>query len=163
MRNAIALLLLASSLLNAADAYTPLWLYAGSWKVGHTKDPSSDKLTNQCALVGRYFTCEQTVNGVAGNLLIFIPVPDKPGHYYTQNVRPEGRASSRGDLEIQGDKWVYSTTWDQGGSTIYYRTTNVFSGRNKIQWEQAESTDNKTWTVKNGGEEVRTAGPLPKR
>ncbi len=143
--------------LNAADPYTPLWLYAGSWRVGHNNDQSADKLTNHCALVGRYFICEQTVNGIPGNLLIFIPVPGKPGHYYTQNVRPEGRASSRGDLEIQGDKWIYSSNWDQGGSTIYYRTTNIFTGRDKIQWEQAESTDNKNWTVKNGGEEIRTA------
>jgi len=143
--------------LKAADPYTPLWLYSGSWRVTH-KDQPPEKLTNQCSLVGRFFTCEQTVNGVAGNLLIFIPVPDKPGHYYTQNVRPEGRASSRGDLEIQGDRWVYTSTWDQGGSTVYYRNTNVFAGRNKITYEQAESTDNKSWTVKNSGEEIRVSG-----
>ena len=142
--------------LRAADPYTPLWLYSGSWRVTH-KDQPPEKLTNQCSLVGLYFSCEQTVNGVAGNLLIFIPVPDKPGRYYTQNVRPEGRASSRGDLEIQGDRWVYTSTWDQGGSTVYYRNTNVFSGRNKITYEQAESTDNKNWTVKNSGEEIRVS------
>jgi len=148
----------AAAALQAADAYTPLWLYSGSWRVTH-KDQPPDKLTNQCSLVGRFFTCEQTVNGVAGNLLIFIPVPDKPGHYYTQNVRPEGRATSRGDLEIHGEHWVYTSTWDQGGSTVYYRTTNVFTGKNKIQYEQAESTDNKNWTVKNTGEEIRVSGP----
>jgi hypothetical protein len=141
-----------------ADVYAPLWLYSGSWKVTH-KDQATEKLTNQCALVGRYFTCEQTVNGVGGNLLIFIPAPNKPGHYYTQNVTPEGRGTSRGDLEIQGDHWVYTSTWDQGGSTVYYRTTNVFTGKTKIQFEQAESTDNKKWTVKNSGEEVRVSGP----
>jgi hypothetical protein len=159
MRNAI-LLLLGLSLapaINAADAYTPLSLYSGSWQVTH-KDQPPEKLTNQCARIGRFFACEQTVNGVPGNLLIFIPVPDKPGHYYTQNVRPEGRASSRGDLEIQGDRWVFSSTWDQGGSTVYYRTTNVFSGRNKIQYEQAESKDNQNWVVKNSGTEMRVAG-----
>lgn len=148
------LLLLAAAILNAADPYLPLSLYSGSWQITR-KDQAPDKLTNQCAKVGRFFTCEQTVNGVAGNLLIFIPVPDKPGRYYTQNVRPEGRASARGDLEIQGDHWIFRTTWDQGGSTIYYRTTNIFTGRNKIQYEQAESTDNKNWTVKNSGEETR--------
>jgi len=160
MRNVLllSLMLSAAAALHAADAYTPLWLYSGSWRVTH-KDQPQDKLTNQCALVGHFFTCEQTVNGVPGNLLIFIPAPNKPGHYYTQNVRPEGRATSRGDLEIEGDRWVYTSTWDQGGSTVYYRTTNVFTGKNKIQYEQAESTDNKTWTVKNTGEEVRVSGP----
>ncbi len=96
------------------------------------------------------------MNGTPGSLLIFIAVPDKPGHYYTQNIRPEGRASSRGDLEIQGDHWIFRNTWDQGGSTVYYRTTNIFTGRNKIQFEQAESTDNNNWTVKNSGEETRS-------
>ena len=143
----------------AADVYAPLWLYSGSWKVTH-KDQAAEILINQCALVGRYFTCEQTVNGAAGNLLIFIPAPNKPGHYYTQNVTPEGRGTSRGDLEIQGDHWVYRSTWDQGGSTVYYRTTNVFMGKTTIQFEQAESTDNKNWTVKNSGEEVRVSGPV---
>jgi hypothetical protein len=151
----IALLTLAVvETLQGADVYTPLRLYAGSWRVTH-KDQPPEKLTNQCSQVGRFFTCEQTVNGVPGNLLIFIPVPNKPGHYYTQNVRPEGRASSRGDLEIQGDRWVYTNIWDQGGSSVYLRVTNVFTGRNKIAYEQAESTDNKNWTVKNSGEEIR--------
>jgi len=160
MRNIICLVVAvgAAAAPKATDVYAPLWLYNGSWKVTH-KDQTAEKLTNQCALVGRFFTCEQTVNGVAGNLLIFVPVPNKPGHYYTQNVTPEGRGTSRGDLEIQGDHWVYTSTWDQGGSTVYYRTTNVFTGKVKIQFEQAESTDNKNWTVKNSGEEVRVAGP----
>jgi hypothetical protein len=155
MRKAIFLLALTwAGALFAADPYTPLWLYNGSWQVTH-KDQPPEKLTNRCALVGHFFACEQTVNGVPGNLLIFIPVPDKPGHYYTQNVRPEGRATARGELEIQGDRWIFGSTWDQGGSTVYYRTTNIFSGRNKIQYEQAESSDNKNWTVKNNGEEIR--------
>jgi hypothetical protein len=155
MRHRILVLFaFTAATLLGADAYTPLWLYNGSWRITH-KDQPPDKLTNQCALVGHYFTCEQTVNGVPGSLLIFIPVPNKPGHYYTQNVRPEGRASSRGDLEIQGDHWVYTSTWDQGGSTIYYRNTNIFIGKTKIQFEQAESKDNKNWTIKSAGEETR--------
>ena len=158
LRNLVLLLLaLGVFTLRSADVYAPLWLYAGSWQVTHKNQPP-DKLKNQCALVGRYFTCEQTVNGTPGNLLIFIPVPNQAGHYYTQNVRPEGRATSRGDLTIEGDRWVYTSTWDQGGSTVYYRNTNVFVGKNKIQYEQAESTDNKNWTVKNSGDEIRIPG-----
>jgi hypothetical protein len=161
MRKTAACLLLALSAaagLPAVDVYTPLWLYGGSWRVTHKGQPA-DKLTNRCALVGRFFTCEQTVNGVAGNLLIIIPVPNKPGRYYTQTVMPEGRATARGDLEIQGDRWIYTSTWDQGGSTVYYRTTDVFTGKTKIQFEQAESPDGKNWTVKNSGEEIRLPGP----
>jgi hypothetical protein len=146
-----------ANLATAADPYTPLWLYNGTWRITK-KDGSADTLINRCALVGRFFTCEQTVNGTPGALLIFIPVPNKPGQYYTQNVMPEGRASGRGDLEITGDKWVYTSTWNQGGSTVYYRTTNILTGKNKIHFEQAESPDNKNFTVKNSGDEVRLAG-----
>jgi hypothetical protein len=141
----------------AADPYTPLWLYNGTWQITK-KEGSPDKLINHCVLVGQFFACEQTVNGTPGPLLIFVPLANKPGHYYTQSVYPEGRAGGRGSLEIEGDKWVYTSTWDQGGSTIYYRTTNTLTGRNKIHFEQAESSDNKNFTVKNSGDEVRIAG-----
>jgi hypothetical protein len=143
------------------DAYAPLWLYKGSWQISRPNQPQ-EKLVNLCSLVGRYFVCEQTTDGTPGALLIFIPA-GKPGKYYTQNVRPEGRASGRGDLDIAGDRWVYSSTWDAGGKTIYYRTTNVFTGKNRIHFEQAESTDNKEWVVKATGDEVRLTTAKPAR
>ena len=160
MRGVILLLLTLSALtaaIAASDAYSALWLYSGTWQVTRKDSAKPDKLINECTLVGHFFTCEQTVNGMRGALLIFIPVPNQPGHYYTQNVMPEGRATGRGDLEIEGDRWTYRSTWNQGGRTVYYRTTNVFSGRNHIHFEQAESTDNKEWSVKNSGDEVRLA------
>jgi hypothetical protein len=144
----------------SADVYTPLWLYDGSWQVtrkDQAPGAAPDKLSNQCSVVGRFFACEQTINGVHGALLIFIPA-GKPGRYYTQNVNPDGRASGRGDLAIDGEQWIYTSTWNTGGQTVYYRTTNTLNGRNRIHFEQAESPDNKTWQVKNSGDEIRTGG-----
>jgi hypothetical protein len=143
-----------------ADPYLPLWFYNGTWQVTR-KDrlPGAppDKLINTCSQTGHFFVCDQTVNGGPGALLVFIPT-GIPGHYYTQNIRPEGRSAGRGDLEIQGNTWVYTSTWDEGGHTVYYRTTNVFNGRASIHFEQAESYDNKSWVVKNSGDEVRVPG-----
>ncbi|HEY3936090.1 MAG TPA: hypothetical protein VGL97_01565 [Bryobacteraceae bacterium] len=136
------------------DPYAPLWLTKGAWRISQPNQAPYD-LVNQCALAGKYFVCAQTTNGKAGSLLIFIPA-DKPGRYYTQSVTPEGRGTRRGDLEISGDRWIYTTTWDTGGKTIYYRTANVFTGKNRIHFEQAESTDNKEWVVKATGDETRT-------
>lgn len=139
--------------------YGPLWLYQGTWHVSPKNlaaGAKPDELKNECALVGKYFACQQTVDGKTGALLIFIP-SGKPGHYYTQNVMPEGRASGRGDLEISGDQWIYSSTWDAGGKTIYYKTTNLFTGKNHIHFEQSESNNGKEWTVKNSGEEMRVS------
>ena len=147
----------------ASDAaYTPLRLYAGTWRVTR-KDMApgakADELINDCALVGRFFACQQTVNGTPGALIIFVPVAKNPGHYYTQNVLQEGRATGRGDLEISGDHWVYSSTWDQGGKTTYYRTTNLFTGKDHIHFEQQESSNGKDFKVTNSGDEVRVSAP----
>lgn len=140
----------------AVTAYTPLWLYNGSWQVTRKGDSKPDELVNQCALLGTYFACQQTVNGTPSELLIFIPAKTS-GKYFTQSVNPEGRAGGRGDLEISGDKWVFSSTWDAGGRTVYYRTTNVFTGKDHIHFEQAESGNNRDWTVKMTGDEARTS------
>lgn len=143
------------------STYDPLWLYNGVWQVTRNQAPKPDELKNECALIGRYFACQQTVNGTPGELLIFIPT-SKAGHYYTQTVMPEGRAGGRGDLEISGDHWTYSSTWDEGGKTTYYRTTNVFTGKNHIHFEQAESSNNKDWNVTGSGDEVHIPAGLKK-
>ena len=143
--------------------YAPLRLYEGTWRITR-KDlgpgAKPDELKNDCALVGKFFACQQTVNGTPGPLLIFLPIPNQPGHYHTQNVNQEARASGIGDLEISGDHWVFSSRWDQGGGkTTYYRTINQFSGKTHIHFEQQESSNGKDWTVKNSGDEVRVSGP----
>jgi hypothetical protein len=146
----------------AAASYAPLWLYNGSWQVTRNGAPA-EKLVNACSLTGQFFVCEQTVNQGPPALLIFVPA-GQPGRWYTQTVTLEGRGTRRGDLEISGDRWVFSSTWNPEGKTVYYRTTNVFSDKNHIHFEQAESADNKTWVVKVSGDEVRTAaGVKPRR
>ncbi len=139
--------------------YAPLWLYNGGWKVSK-KDLATgakpDELLNQCALVGRYFTCQQTVNGMPSELLVFLPAK-AVGQYYTQSVMPDGRAGGRGDLAIDGDKWIYSSNWNEGGKTTFYKTINVFSGKDRIHYEQQESANNKDWKTTGSGDELRTA------
>lgn len=69
---------------------------------------------------------------------------------------PSGLAAGRGELEIAGDHWTYSSKYqDDSGKTIYHHTTNIFTGKDKIHYEQSESTDGEHWTVKGGGDEVR--------
>lgn len=159
----LILLLMTAALAEAAWAadstFAPLWLYQGTWHVtrGNLASGSKpDELVNQCALVGKYFTCQQTINGKQGNLLVFVAA-EKPGHFYTQNITPEGRATGRAGLEISGDQWTYTSTWDEGGKTIYYRTTNVFTSKNKIHFQQEESTDGKDYKATGSGDEVKAA------
>lgn len=157
----VAALVLGCGLSPAADTtYAPLWLYQGTWHVTRANlaaGAKPDELINQCALVGKFFTCGQTVNGKPSELLILVPAAEA-GHYYTQTVNPDARAAGRGELQISGNQWIFTSTWDQGGRSTYYRTVNVFTGKDKIHFEQAESADRKEYKVTGSGDEVRLAG-----
>jgi hypothetical protein len=156
------LALLAPCFLRAASdpVYAPLWLYQGTWQVTRSPGQKPDQLVNQCALVGKYFTCQQTVNGQTGNLLVIIPT-GQPGHYYTQTILPEGRATGRDELEISGDRWTYLSRRQDGGRVTRYRTINTFSGKDRIHFEQAEAVDDKDWVTKGSGEERRVGASRP--
>lgn len=144
-----------------ADAsYKPLWPYQGAWQVTHAGTSKPDRLVNDCALVGLYFACQQTMDGKPGGLLIIIPT-GSPGHYYTQTVMPEGRATGRDDLEISGDKWTFTSRRLEYGRSKYYRSTNTFVDRNHIRFENAQSIDGTHWTVTSSGNEVRAKTPGP--
>jgi hypothetical protein len=159
----ILITILAAALLPvspAQDAYAPLRLYDGTWTVtmhdASSGKTNTDSLMNTCSLLKPFYVCQQTVNGKAGALVIF--VPDAPGHYYTQNVQPEGWATGRGELTIEGDHWTYMGHSDDNGKTTWYRTANDFTGPDRIHFESAQSPDGKTWTITRSGDEVRGGG-----
>jgi hypothetical protein len=149
-------LILVPAVRSAQDPLASLMAFSGTWQVTRKDAAKPDLMVNQCTKTGHYFTCDQSVNGGPSALLVFIPRTDKPGEYYTQNIRPEGRATSRGDLEIKGDTWTFLSNWDNSGRTVYYRTVDTFVSKTRIHYEQAESSNGKDWTVTNSGEEIRT-------
>jgi hypothetical protein len=135
--------------------FAPLWLYQGTWQVSR-KDAKPELLINQCALLGKFFTCSQNVDGAQQGLVVFLPA-NGPGHFYTQTIMPDGRATGRTDLQISGDIWTYSSRRDEDGKTTFYRTLNTFSGKSRIHFESAHSDDGKNWTVDAAGDEVQVA------
>ncbi len=139
----------------AGDAYAPLRLYAGAWQVTKASAPAGkpDRLVNDCVEIGRYFACQQTVNGRPGALVLFIP--DRvAGQYHNQVVLPDGAAlGPPGTLVIAGERWTYLGQPDPKG--VRYRTTNVFHGRDHIHFEVAQSSDGKSWTTTMAGDETR--------
>lgn len=143
---------------SAADP--ALSLYAGNWTVtrgGAGAGSKPEELHNQCSSVGKYFACEQSVNGNVTGLLLIIPA-SQSGHYNTQTVLPDGRATGKGELVISGNQWVFSTIWNSGGKTMRYRTTNTFSDKNHIHFQQEESSDGTHWQVTGSGDDVRVTG-----
>ncbi len=139
------------------DPYTALRVYDGTWQVTRKGAAKADTLVNHCAVLGTFFACGQGVNGAPGGLVVFIPVNGQPGHYYTQTIMPEGRATGRDDLRIDGNQWTYSSRRDENGKTTYFRTVNTFSDKNHIHFEQAQSENNKDWSVQGSGDEVRSS------
>jgi hypothetical protein len=143
----------------ADPIFDPLWVYQGTWQVTRSEtkaDQKPETLVNKCALVGRYFACQQTVNRSSGGLLVIMPA-GTPGHYYTQTILPEGRATGRDELEIAGDRWTFLSRRQQGGQVTQYRTIYTFSGKDRIHFERAEATEKDNWVVKGSGDERRTA------
>jgi hypothetical protein len=139
------------------SVYKPLRLYNGSWTITMRDEsgakPITNVLVNTCSLVGRFFVCQQTVNGKVDALVIFAP-SDSAGHYFTQSVMPDGSATGRGELVIDGSHWVFSSKEDDNGKSTFYRTTNDFTGADRIHFESAQSADGKSWTTTRTGDEV---------
>ena len=153
---AAALLLPAGSVASRSPdpVYDPLWLYNGTWTATSNPGDKHDTIANECARVGTYFACQQTVNGKLAALVVFLPL-DKQGHYATQGIDAAGAALGRGKLEIAGDHWTYDGGDRSGDSTVYYRTSNSFTGRDRIHFQVATSKDGRNWTVTREGDEVR--------
>ena len=139
--------------------FTPLKVYEGTWTVvsAHTMagDGRPDTLVNHCTEGTAFYTCEQVVNGKPMALVVFTATDD-PAKFHSQVVLTTGRAVGLADLTVAGDHWTFfSSSTDDSGKQIFYRTENFFTGRDKIHFEQYESADNKTWVKKNQGDEVR--------
>jgi hypothetical protein len=139
-----------------SDPYAPLWTYNGAWTVTPTGG-AADHLVNDCARIGAYFGCQQTVNGSVVGMLVVIPAKE-PGHYYTQTVLPQGRATGLGELEIAGDRWTFLGSDPGTGKVTHYRTINTFSGKTKIHYEQSVSDDGNHWKATGSGDTVRVPG-----
>ena len=148
--------LLTMPVFGADSATTPLALYNGTWRITR-KDQQPEELVNRCTQFSKYFACEQTVNGTVVSLVTYVP-SSTAGEYHTQSILPSGRAAGLGTLVINGNTWTFANSWNQGGGkSTYYRTINVFSGKDKIHFEQQESTDRSTWKTTGSGDEVRVA------
>ena len=162
IRQLLAILLVLATRASAqsdTSAYTPLWLYNGSWSVvadGGKDGPT--QLTNHCAHTGLFFACEQVVNGKTGALVVFLPTGDSAGaHLYRTNALLANAANpgAWGRLSISGDHWEYPSSDVEDGKTVYWRTLNTFTGRDHIRYEIQRSADGKVWTTTGSGQEDR--------
>ncbi len=146
----------------ASDPYAPLRLYDGNWDLvpaGTDKPAGPVRIENHCAKVGEFFACNQIVNGKNEALVVFLPTHaiENGGYAYrNQGLRTDGASPGVwGNLEIIGDRWVYSNEDNDKGKKTYHRTINVFSGPDKIHFEVQSSDDGVKWTTGMSGDEAR--------
>jgi hypothetical protein len=154
---AIALVMISSATSYAASAANPLMQYDGTWEVSRGNSGKPYRLTNKCQQAGSFFVCEQSVDGSVTGLMV-ISSAGQPGKYWTQTILPGGRATGKDDLEIEGTRWTFASRRQEAGKVTYFRTINVFAGKDRIHFERAESTDAKNWSTKDSGDQRRVAG-----
>ena len=157
---------MASALGMTADApqssdLDRLNVFAGTWKsdaenydtIYSKAGTVSSTLVNQCWKAGAFFVCNQLVNGSSRVMLVF---NYKGGDTYFVNYVPAdtGRAAS-GTLIIAGGVWTYPGQQTKLGQTTYFRTVDIFSDNDNIDFREEFSTDNQNWTLMSKGHEKR--------
>ena len=151
---------LLGAMMIGVDQLAPISVYDGGWTITATTTMAGagkpDELVNHCSRATAYYACEQVVNGKPMALIVFTAT-EVPGKFHTQVVLPDGFSTGRGDLTISDNHWTFLGKDVEKDKTTYFRTENYFTGRDKIHFEQYESTDNKTWVKKNEGDEVRAS------
>ena len=146
------------------DDYTPLRLYDGGWDMEMSgpkeKEVVKMHIQNHCEKTGLFFVCEQMINRKTEDLVVFLPTGSSGNihSYKTEGLSVSGEAPGEwGKLEIQGERWTYSSEETDKGTKVYWRTINQFSGPDKIHFEVQRSNDATNWETKRTGEERRTA------
>src|SRR5579885_1956505 len=96
-------LCLAAPMGASDDGYAPLWLYQGKWQLKTNGQEKADTIANECKRVGKYFACEQAVNGKVESLIVFVPaetpsITTRKACYPTSEPRAGPRSKSRATI-----------------------------------------------------------------
>jgi hypothetical protein len=142
------------------DPYEALKLYDGGWEVKMaTLGKKSDNLVNQCSKTGKFFECEQQLNGETVALVVFLPEEKtSSGGQEYRNVALLANGSKPGDwgkIVIEGQTWTYTWTQKDGEKSVPWRNVNHFSDKDHIHFELQSMEDGMNWKTQLSGDEVR--------
>jgi hypothetical protein len=138
-----------------------LAVFAGTWRstaqnfdtIYSKAGAVSSTLVNQCWKTGAFFLCNQSVNGSSRVMLVF---SYKGGDTYWVSYVPAdtGHAIS-GTVVIAGGVWTYPGQQTHLGQITYFRTVDIFSDNDNIDFREEFSSDNEHWTLMSQGHEAR--------
>jgi hypothetical protein len=143
---------------------TKLGAFLGKWKT-EGAFANGDKVTSELECrwspQGQYLICEQQVklpSGQAHQLTVY-SYSAKEGTYSYTTFQDNGAKPSSGSLEINGDAWVYNSSFERGGKTVQVRNTNRFPGPRTEEFTVESSDDGgATWKLMLRGSGHRTGG-----
>jgi hypothetical protein len=143
-----AIALIPASSAASEDAYAPLKYYAGTWSVVSSKGKTST-VVNTCARTGRFFVCEQSINGASKALVVFLPQGD--GRYRTQTLGADGAEPGHWfSLKIKDPDWVYTPE----GAEPRERTLNHYIDADHIHFD-VQKKSGEDWKTTLSGDETR--------
>lgn len=138
-----------------------LAVFAGTWKSESQtfKTPYSEEtsvtstLVNQCWKAGAFFMCNQSVDGASRVMLVFTY---KAGDSYGVTYVPaDGSHAVTGSVVVAGGVWTYPGESHKYGQVTYFRTVNIYSDNDNLDYREEYSEDQQTWTLMAKGHETR--------
>lgn len=150
------LLFVISCSLAAAQADEPtkkLGVFLGKWKTEGAFTGSDSKVTSslECrwSPQGAFLICDQSVVATPGgnhHQLTAYSYNSKDGNYSYTTVADPGAKPTSGTVEIKGNVWTYSSSFENNGKTTQIRTTNEFTDPGTEVFKVESSTDGgATW------------------
>jgi hypothetical protein len=141
--------LVSVSFAASQDAYAALKPYAGTWTVVSSRGKTS-KVANICARTGLFFVCEQSINGAAKALVVFLP--QGGGRYRTQTLGADGAEPGHWfGLRITDADWVYMPE----GADPRERTLNHYIDADHVHFD-VQKKSGEDWKTTLSGDETRT-------
>src|SRR5262245_23578903 len=135
---------------STADPAQKLGAFVGKWAtegsfVG-TDNKISSTLECRWSPQGIFLVCDQLVKLPGGDHHQFTAYSyGKDGYSYTTIADPGAKPSS-GKIEIQGNVWTYSSSFENNGKTVQIRTTNEFTDpRTEVFKTQTSEDGGATW------------------
>ena len=134
------------------DPTRKLGAFLGKWQTEGTLTGSAGKISStlECrwSPQGIFLVCDQLVNlqGADHHQFTAYSYNSKDNIYsYVTIPDPGGRPNS-GKIEIKGNVWTYSSSFENSGKTIQFRTTNEFTDpRTEIFKTQSSDDGGITW------------------